>query len=68
MLSLPNFSKTLEIECDVSRIGIDVVLMQEKKSIDYFSEKLNGVSLKYLIYVEELYALVRALQKWKRYL
>ena len=38
----PKFSKTFEIECDVSRIGIGVVLMQEKTSIAYFSEKLKG--------------------------
>ena len=42
--------------------------MQERKSIAYFSEKLNGATLKYPTYVKELYALVRALQTWQHYL
>ena len=62
LLALPDFSKTFEIKCDASRIGIRAVLMQEKQLIAYFSEKLNGVALNYLTYDEELYALVRALE------
>ena len=62
VLSFPNFEKTFEIECNELGIGIGVVLMQEKKLIAYFCEKLNGVALKYPTYVKELYALVRALQ------
>ena len=42
LLSLSNFNNTFEIECDVSGIGIDTVLMQERRPIAYFSEKLSG--------------------------
>ena len=55
LLVLPDLSKTFEIECDASGIGISVVLMQERKPIAYFSEKLNGAALKYPTYVKELY-------------
>ena len=64
ILALPNFPKTFKLECDASRIGIGVVLLQEGHPIVYFSEKLHGASLNYLTYDKELYGLVRALQTW----
>ena len=56
LLQLPDFSKTFEIEVDAFGHGIGGVLLQDRKPIAYFSEKLSGAELNYLTYDKELYA------------
>jgi hypothetical protein len=68
LLQLPNFNKTFELECDASGIGLGDVLLEERKPVAYFSEKLSGPVLNYSTYDKELYALIRCLETWQHYL
>jgi hypothetical protein len=68
LLQLPDFNKTFEPECDANGIGLGGVLLQERKLVAYFSEKLSGPVLNYSTYDKELYALVRCSETWQHYL
>jgi hypothetical protein len=68
LLQLLDFNKTFELECDASGIGLGGFLLQERKLVAYFSEKLSGHVLNYSTYDKELYALVRCLETWQHYL
>ncbi|RDX84298.1 Retrovirus-related Pol polyprotein from transposon 17.6, partial [Mucuna pruriens] len=53
ILALPKFSKSFELKCDASNVGIGVVLFQEEHPITYFSEKIKGAHLNYSTYDRE---------------
>lgn len=61
ILALLDFDKLFEVECDISQVGIKVVLTQSENLLAYFSEKLNETKKRYFIYDKRFYAIVKAL-------
>ena len=68
VLALPNFTKPFVVKCDVSSMGLGVVLMQDNRSLAYHSEVLKGRSLHLSTYEKEFLVLVKAVKKWRPYL
>jgi hypothetical protein len=68
ILSLPNFNKVFQVDCDTSGTKIGLMISQEGRPIAFFSEKLNESIKKYYVYDQEFYAIVQALRKWRHYL
>ena len=62
------FPKLLKLNVMLQVLELVPFLMQDRRPIAYFSEKLNGAALNYPTYDKELYALVRALETWQHYL
>ena len=50
ILSLPNFNKVFQVDCDASGTTIGDFLSEEGRPNAYFSEKLNDPKRKYYVY------------------
>jgi hypothetical protein len=67
ILALPDFSQSFVLECDASRVGIGVVLMQRATPLCLRAESSTS-RRDYPIYDKEMLAIMHALTKFKQYL
>jgi hypothetical protein len=50
ILSLPDFNKVFQVDCDAIGTTIGALISQEGRPITFFSEKLNESRKKYYVY------------------
>ena len=68
VLTTLDFIKTFIVECDASRNGTSVILMQEGRPLDFESRPIKGKDLHKPIYEKEMLAILHALKQWCPYL
>ncbi|CAO2168955.1 unnamed protein product [Urochloa humidicola] len=68
VLAQPDITKSFDVYCDASRIGLGCVLMQEGRVIAYASWQLKHHEENYPTHDLELVAVVHALKIWRHYL
>jgi hypothetical protein len=65
---MPDITKSFDVYCDASKLGLGSVLMQDSKVIAYLSRQLRPHELNYPTHDLELAAVVHALKTWRHYL
>ena len=68
VLAQPDISKSFDVYCDASRIGVGCVLMQEGRVVAYASRQLKRHEENYPTHDLELAAVVHTLKIWRHYL
>eukprot|EP00253_Pinus_taeda_P029460 PITA_29460 len=64
ILATLDFTETFIVECDASRNGIGVVLMQDERPTAFEIRPIKGNYLQKTIYEKEMLAILHALRKW----
>jgi hypothetical protein len=68
ILTMPDITKSFDVYCDASKLGLGSVLMQDGKVIAYLSPQLRPHELNYPTHDLELAVVVYALKTWRHYL
>jgi hypothetical protein len=67
-MATPNFDKPFQIQLGSSGNVIGAVLLQDKRSVAYFSQKLKPLEANYCISDKELLAAYRVSVHWRYYI
>jgi hypothetical protein len=68
ILIMPDITKSFDVYCDASKLGLGSVLMRKGKVVAYLSPQLRPHELNYPTHDLELAAVVHALKTWRHYL
>src|SRR4051812_14953266 len=68
VLTMSDLTKSFDVYCDASKVGLGCVLMQVGKVIEYLSRQLKLHELNYPTHDLELADVVLALKIWRHYL
>ena len=65
MLAFPDYSKPFEIHTDASAFALGAVISQNKKTIAFYSRKLNLAQTRYTTTERELLSIVETLKEFR---
>lgn len=68
ILAFLDFCKTFVVECDASRLGIKVVVMQDHRPLAFHNQALKGRSLHLSTYEKEFLNLITVVKGYIPYL
>jgi hypothetical protein len=68
ILTMPDITKSFDVYCDASKLGLGSVLMQDGKVIAYLSRQLRPHEMNYPTHDLVLAAVFHALKTWRHYL